>query len=650
MPRKNLGPKILNGPVTRDELKEALDFAPKTDEDRSLFAVLAYLRNSGHNLDAELAELPATMYDHAVRFAKRTQGYVTYNRDEKLWTIFNGKFHQEAPNWVLLQCVAIVSEGLDRESDLLLKVSKTERDTLCQELGIDGEALKELKPADVPEFFRKVLVEKLAGKQITIEQFNALSDLVKRMLYNKGAADALKNEALRIRDGERPIQLIKLAANAYGIEHGAEDYDRDGLLFVVQNGTLDLRYLDTPDRLLRPSKPSDLNTMIANVTYDPQATAPLVQEQLEWVFCQPELSDEERVEALKYARMLFGGTLDRTRLKGTFLILSGIAGSGKSILLNTLGELLGTYTAHVDGTFFLDNPNRGKGDATPHLAKVVGKALVLATEIKNAASSQVDEQLIKNWTGDDTLSYRPLYGKERSFKPTGQLVMSTNELPRLSGDKAVGDRHRLAVLHISRAVPPEKRKDEGTLKRDLLAQGSGFLNILLQGLRERNQIDGRIPAPAFIQETTSEYIASQDEVEQFFVACGIQANPQATELGVSTSSLYKRYIEYKGAATSDLLTQKMFAMKLQGRGFKRVKQRATQKWHWRGIFLPEQGKITQDMILADMSPVSVQGNGNGNGNANGNGNTNGNGNGNGNGHHNVVILSALDAELNSLDI
>lgn len=594
--------QIFTTATPKEDVQRFIRFTPKTDEDKSLFAVLDRLAAQQEHFDENLSKLPATIRHHAHRYAIRMQGHVTFNKDTKEWYVFNGVYCQQAPKWFLIRGLDLLSKGLAREAALLNDKSQAGIEGICKILSVKSSTLKGKSRKEKVELLRKELYTQLTASKLEPEKLPALLKDLEHLESITAQAATLLYEAHRILDNRTPITVLEQVACEYGVEHVNSDYDSDGLLKVVLNGTLDLRYLGDEGKILRTSRPEDLNTMCMNVAYNPLATAPNVQKQLEWVFLQPNIEEAEKEGMLRYARMMLGGTLDSTRTKGTLLILSGIAGSGKSILLNSFSDVLGSYTSTVDGTFFLDNPSRGKGDASPHMAKVVGKALVLSTEIKNAASSTMDEAMIKAWTGGDPLSYRQLYGKEHSFKPNGQLVMSTNELPRLTGDKSVGDRHRLAVHHCSRTVPPEMRRDEDSLRRELLEEGSGFLNILLQGLAERNAVEGRIKPPLSIEEYTREYVASSDEVQQFFDACNIRANPQDGTKGLQSTALYKMYVDYKGASATDLLSIAMFSTKLQGRGYS-IKHTKTGNY-WKGVF-PAEDSSRQAPIRRDTSPIPI---------------------------------------------
>lgn len=592
--------RVFPTPVSKEEVAKAFSYTARSEEDRLLFHVLDMLATQQEALDERLSELSPTTLDHGIRFALRSYGYVTFNKDLKKWYVFNGRFCQEAPRWFLIKIVDLVSKGLARESLHVGKITQKDIETLCTEIGVSAASLKGKSRKDKVEALKKELLTRVASGEVAHEKFPSLFQALEKLTTKVASASTLEYESRHIRDGKGPLTLLEQASCTYGIEHTSADYDKDGLLVVVQNGTLDLRNLDAPDHLLRPSHPEDLNTLCMNVVYDPTAKAPLVEEQLKWVFLQPDIDSEDTQEAmLRYARMLFGGVLDGTRTKGTFLILSGIPGSGKSIILGALSDVMGSYAVHVDGNFFLYNPNRGKGDATPHLAKVVNKRLVIASEVPEAASKLMDEKLVKEWTGGDMLSYRGLYSEEKTFKPNGQLVMSTNELPRLSGDRAVGDRHRLAVHHCSRTVPETKRRDEDLFRKELLQEGSGFLNILLQGLKERNSVTGRITPPVSILHRTSDYVNSQDEIALFVEEHKIQANPLSETYGVSSEELYTAYVAYKGAGSTDLLSMKMFTTKLEGRGFQ--KKRTAKGVVWKGIFLPKEEKtpVKKDVRLPD---------------------------------------------------
>jgi phage/plasmid-associated DNA primase len=606
---KSAQPKIFKEPVPQDEISVYLgtDYTPSESEKQS-FTILKNLACDQVLLDKKLSAYDATTQSHALRFRERTKLHFTFNRDSNMWYFFNGVYCEEARRSILFGAIKLVSEGLTRESALVAAACEHALKDLCKDAGLEYDNLKKSSLVDRCDEIRAKLVVMFGGAAALSARVQEMKNKLDSIRSQAKHAASLAHDASTIKTGDHPFNLLKHVAGIPGIEHTLEEYDSDGLLKVCKNGTLDLRFCDPtnhPDLfaqfekdrsvILRPSLPTDLNTMCMDTVYDPAAKAPLFEEQLEWVGCQPNVPEEEHKEIIEYFKKIFGGALDSTRVKGTFLTISGVAGSGKSVLVNTVGKVLGTYTAHVEGTFFLDNPHRLKGDAAPHLVKVVNKAIVIATEVKNAATQYLDEQFIKSWTGYDEISYRPMYDKkERNFRPTGQLVMTTNEKPKLSGDKAVNDRYRLAVHHCERTTSEAKRKDEDRLYSALMAQSAGVLNILLDGLIARNRIEGRIPQPPTILQDTIKYTNDHDEVESFFNETGVKVGvfPAAQCAGVT--ELFTKYMEYKNNAP-DALSSKLFSAKLEGRGFR--KDRSTKGMVWTRIALPakeNKNKRTQD--------------------------------------------------------
>lgn len=584
--RKAIDPKDMGSTSVYDPLKA---------EDKTLFTVLSVLTKNQERYDAALSTLHGEMSDHRTRFATRTQGYITHNVDSHQWYVFNGMLCVRCPYWFLFKCVDLVSQGLEREARLVGRGIKTGVEATCKAIGLDVATLKGKSSKDKVAALYGELTSKLASRSIEVESFVTLTRNLDALMLAVNEQSKLALEARRIRDGQYPIRLLEqVAVGQYGVSHNEEDYDRDGQHVVVKNGTLDLRYIMEPERLLIESLPSHLNTLCMNAFYDPLATCPTVEAQFNQVFLQPGVTEAEAPYLLKFSRILFGGCLDGSTTKETLLMLYGASGTGKSILLNATKNVLGSYGVEVDGNFFIKNPSRGKGDATAHIAKVVRPRLIIATEPPHG---ELDETFIKSWTGGDAQSYRPPYAKEeKNFKPHGQLMLSTNDLPRLSGDDAVIDRGRIAVHQTSNKIPEATRKGTDKFYQELELENNGYLNMLLQGLRERRTYQDRPPLPASIASDVKEYAEIFDTTRTFFEACNIVTDLSSKEPGITVAKLYELYVGFVGPGAKDTLTKDGLTGKLKGKGFrsKQVKLKGKNERYWLGVKQSTEGKSTPE--------------------------------------------------------
>jgi P4 family phage/plasmid primase-like protien len=122
-------------------------------------------------------------------------------------------------------------------------------------------------------------------------------------------------------------------------------------------------------------------------------------------------------------------------------VLHGVGKNGKSTLVALFQDLLGDYSG-------VTNPNtimqQKYGDATAQyqLAELAGVRFVGISETKRGM--ELEESVVKQITGNDTISARSPYGKPFGYRPQFTLWLSTNHKPEIpDGSEAIWDRLKL---------------------------------------------------------------------------------------------------------------------------------------------------------------------------------------------------------------
>ena len=118
-------------------------------------------------------------------------------------------------------------------------------------------------------------------------------------------------------------------------------------------------------------------------------------------------------------------------------------------------------------------PSAGHGE---DVARMVAKRFL--TTIEPATGKGLNEELVKQLTGNDTMAARYMRSDFFEFSPTGKIHYFTNHLPRMSADTAMWRRVRMFVWGVT--IPVEQRvADLGeTLARE---EGAGILAWLVRG-------------------------------------------------------------------------------------------------------------------------------------------------------------------------
>jgi putative DNA primase/helicase len=341
---------------------------------------------------------------------------------------------------------------------------------------------------------------------------------------------------------------LALAKHALLLDH--EQINPDPWLFNCQNGTLDLH-----TGTLTPHDPADLITHLAPVTYDPAATCPTWTQFLREVFA----GDQSMVDFLQRAigSSLTGVVQDRA----LFLLYGAQGHNGKTTLVEVLRDLLGTsgeegfgYARKVDVMTFMKSKNYE--DNLRKAAQLAGARFVYSSEIDE--EHRLNEQLIKDMTGGDTMEARRLYKEAFNFKPTFKPWLYGNHKPEIRGtDDALWGRVKLIEFPVSFADRVNLH-----LPAELRAELSGILNwALVGGLAW--QREGLNP-PAKVQADTQSYRKEQDTIGQFISEC---CETGEDYLQCKAAALYAAYRRWAEASDAPTLSQKRFGTYLTAHGY-----------------------------------------------------------------------------------
>lgn len=253
-----------------------------------------------------------------------------------------------------------------------------------------------------------------------------------------------------------------------------DDLDRDPDLLATPDGVVNLLTGEQRD-----ARPDDLCTMQTTVTYDPDATSPLLDQYLETFV--PDPVDQDVLFAI-LGTALRGG--NPGRLLPIFL---GGTTSGKSQLMAALDNLLGDYICSINASIFRGNLD---DKPRPDLVRAMNRRIAYAVEASKTWELHADQ--VKRITGGDSVPYRNLFADVTERVPRFTPIIVTNEMPRIKGsDEAL--RRRILVFTFGRTLPPGQEdtrikerfiRDERCLQAILARCVAGARSPLLRsGLR-----------------------------------------------------------------------------------------------------------------------------------------------------------------------
>ena len=321
---------------------------------------------------------------------------------------------------------------------------------------------------------------------------------------DEGQSKALSQEAERLNIWARKSEnahminaMLKLAQSDVEVE--PDIFDTHPFLFNCQNGTLDIQTGE-----FRKHSQLDYLTKISPFAYKENATCPKFLNFLREIMLN-------REELIAYMQKALGYCLTGDTSEKAFFLLIGSGDNGKSVLIETIGSVLGPDYASVmsDKTITASNGSRDGGSASPDIASLRGLRLAWVSETEE--NTRLATQLIKRMTGQDSESARFLHRDPFTFRYTHKVFMYTNHEPSV---RESGHAFWIRVKRIPFDFRcPEERKDKTLAARLKKEESEGILAWLIQGVKKW-KVEG-LQDIGVVSEATQKYREDQDVVGQF---------------------------------------------------------------------------------------------------------------------------------------
>lgn len=337
--------------------------------------------------------------------------------------------------------------------------------------------------------------------------------------------------------------------------HG--EFDRDKTLLNTVNG-----YIDLTSGILHDHDIKKMFSRQARVEYTDAIDAPEWQQFLNQIF------DKDQ-ELIDYVQKAVGYSLTGSTKEQVMFILHGNGRNGKSIFIDTISDALGTYAKSMQADSIM--VKQSSASANSDIARLEGARLVTSSEPNDGL--RLDEGLVKQLTGGDTVTARYLYGKEFEFKPEFKLWLATNHKPIIRGTDD-GIWRRLMLIPFSVKIP--KNRIDKDLKYKLQREEVGILNWAVEGALKW-QHEGLQP-PQRVQKASNDYRNEMDVTAEFLEECCTLGEHEMAR----ASELYRHYKQWANDNSQYLMNSTKFGKEM---GNKFEKKRDTQGVYYRGVSL-----------------------------------------------------------------
>jgi putative DNA primase/helicase len=329
----------------------------------------------------------------------------------------------------------------------------------------------------------------------------------------------LVKHAVASDSAQRVRSMLELASTESAVVLRVEQLDAGPWVLNLQNGTLDLRNGE-----LRPHRRADYLTKLAPVRWDPGATAP------RWARFLREITGADQ-DLAGFLQRAIGYSLTGDTGEQCLFFCHGQGANGKTVFLETVQAMLGPdYARTAAFEIFLDHHKRQAGAASPDLARLRGVRLVSASEAPGGLP--LDEALIKQLVGGDTIAARHLYQETFEFRPAFKIWLRANHKPPVR-EQTHAFWRRMRLVPFGVTIPEARR--ERALAHHLRAELPGILAWAVRGCTAW-QRDG-LGEPAIVRQATAAYRAENDTFGEFLEARGT-LDPHAW---TATADLYKAF-------------------------------------------------------------------------------------------------------------
>ena len=331
-----------------------------------------------------------------------------------------------------------------------------------------------------------------------------------------------------------------------------DEFDADQSLMNVDNG-----YIDLSDGTLHEHEIKKMFSKQSSVEYSDKVDCPEWQAFLKQTFN----GDKELID---YIQKAVGYSLTGSVEEQVMFILYGSGRNGKSVFMDTLKHIAGSYSRTMQAKSIM--VQQTSGGANSDIARLKGARLVSASEPNEGV--RLDEGLIKELTGGESVTARFLYGREFEFKPEFKLWLSTNHKPIIRGTDD-GIWRRLMLIPFTHQVPVDQIDKRLTYK--LERESIGILNWAVDGALKW-QREGLQP-PQSVRDASLAYRNEMDVLE-LFVNDRCEKGP---DYEAPAGQLYDTYVKWAESTGEYKMRKQKFGAEMQKK-FEYARQRDGRKY------------------------------------------------------------------------
>ena len=367
--------------------------------------------------------------------------------------------------------------------------------------------------------------------------------------------------ARKSQERRRIESMLSLAQSDPRMALDQAQLDANDMALGLQNGVLELG----PVAKFREGQPGDYITRKSGAGWSggyEDITCPAWETFLQQIQPDPEVRH--------WLQKFIGYSLTGKTSEQIFVVMHGTGANGKSVLVEVLKRLLGTYSQTVQFSTFVERDQNAIRNDLAMLDKV---RLVIASEGQEGV--RLDEGMVKQATGEDSISARFLHREFFEYKPRFKVVLVTNHKPVITGtDHGIWRRVVLVPFPITFSKDKQDKRLIDKLENEL----PGILAWAIKGFHLWQE-QGLSDLPKAISSATSDYRQNSDVLGMWLDDyCQIEETSKAASWFTSTSSLYLSYSHWADDMGHRPMSSKSLGDRLRERGLNPGKRGGVRGW------------------------------------------------------------------------
>lgn len=288
---------------------------------------------------------------------------------------------------------------------------------------------------------------------------------------------------------------------------------------------------------LRPQTKDDLNRNVADAKFivgyleRPEAFH-------NWIFNMFGRDDLKCKSFYMILGYLFTGDISQKKL----FILNGLSNTSKSTLVELIRAILHLYVGVLPSSGLMAKKS-GNEDIRPAFVKTRSKRLLIGNELKK--SHKFCNSTVKNFTGNDMMSFRKARGEDILFKSRATILYSSNYVAQFEDDNDLAAINRTIVCDCNYPIP-EKDQDKDFLKKMSTQEMKDkiFTFILKQGSEYYRNQKNITFHDSFKNSIHRHMMKQRCPVVSFFNECLAIPHKQARGILITSHQLYEKFEDF----------------------------------------------------------------------------------------------------------